>query len=163
MPETLREAWKDGIATGLSIATALSIKAGKTLPWKTVRDVISSALQARFIELATDSVPWPCDFPSAQFAKVKETAQDYRVLGEKGGSEVREDKVLVAEGELEPSQVQDLAEIMPKLLEIKARDKVPFQFGVRVKIGDGKTAPPTKSVKDANALLKKIKEGLELK
>jgi len=163
MPETLRDAWKDGIATGLSIATALSIKAGKTLPWKTVSDVISSALQARFIELASDSVPWPCHFPSAQFAKFKEMAQDYRVLGEKSRPEVREDKVLVAEGEFEPSQVQDLAEIMPKLLEIKARDKVPFQFNVKIKMGDGKAAPPTKSVKDANALLKRIKENLELK
>ncbi|MGI6098887.1 MAG: DUF499 domain-containing protein, partial [Kiritimatiellia bacterium] len=38
LPENLREAWKEGIATGLSIATALSIKAGRTFPWKTVRD-----------------------------------------------------------------------------------------------------------------------------
>ena len=38
LPENLPNAWKDGNASGLSIATALSVKAGKTLPWKTVRD-----------------------------------------------------------------------------------------------------------------------------
>lgn len=163
MQEILPDAWKDGIATGLSIASALSIKAGKTLPWKTVRDVISSALQARFLELAKESNPWPCDFPSAQFARFKESEPGSGFPGRRGGTEERGDKILVADSEMEPSQIQDLAEIMPKLLEIKARDKVPFRFNVRVEMGDGKSAPPAKSVKETNDLLKKIKKGLELK
>ncbi|MBM4084628.1 MAG: ATP-binding protein, partial [Planctomycetes bacterium] len=55
LPENLPGAWKDDEASGLSIATALSVKVGKTLPWKTVRDVVSGALQARFLELAEGS------------------------------------------------------------------------------------------------------------
>lgn len=82
-----------------------------------------------------------------------------------GRSEVKErgGKIFVADSELEPSQIQDLAEIMPKLLEVKAKQKVPFRFSVRVEMGDGKFAPSAESMKDANNLLKRIKEGLELK
>ena len=78
-------------------------------------------------------------------------------MKERGG------KILVADSELEPSQIQDLAEIIPKLLEVKAKHKIPFRFSVRVEMGDGKFAPTPESMKDANNLLKRIKEGLELK
>jgi hypothetical protein len=47
LPENLPSPWKGGAASGLSIATALSVRVGKTLPWKTVRDSINAALQAR--------------------------------------------------------------------------------------------------------------------
>lgn len=78
-------------------------------------------------------------------------------MKERGG------KILIADSELEPSQIQDLAEIMPKLLEVKAKHKVPFRFSARGEMGDGKFAPSAESMKDANNLLKRIKEGLELK
>ena len=71
LAENLPDAWNDGEASGLSIATALSVKAGKTLPWKTVRDVITAAINARFVELTQDSQPWPNDFSAAQFVKLK--------------------------------------------------------------------------------------------
>jgi hypothetical protein len=63
LPENLPSPWKGGVASGLSIATALSVKVGKTLPWKTVRHSISAALQARFLEVAEASQAWPCDPP----------------------------------------------------------------------------------------------------
>lgn len=74
LPENLPEAWKDDVSSGLSIATVLSVKGGKILPWKTVRDVITSALHARFLELTKDSQTWPCDFPSAEFVRLKMAA-----------------------------------------------------------------------------------------
>jgi hypothetical protein len=67
MPENLPDAWKDGTASALSIATSLSMRTGKTLPWKTIRDVLNAALQSRFLALTDDSGSWPCEFPSAQF------------------------------------------------------------------------------------------------
>jgi hypothetical protein len=115
------------------------------------------------MELASESNSWPCDFPAAQFAKFKEIAPDYPVASEKGQPKAGEEKILVAEEDLEPSQIQDLAEIIPKLLEIKARDKVPFRFNIKIKMGDGKSEPPAKSVKETNALLARIKQGLKLK
>ncbi len=108
LPGNLPDAWKEDISTGLSIAVGLSAKAGKTLPWKTVKDVISNALQARFIELEESSQPWPCDFPSAQFVKIIVA----KSKGKEGDGVVEPpaqySNVLVATAELEPAQVQDL-------------------------------------------------------
>ncbi|MBI5116394.1 DUF499 domain-containing protein [Candidatus Poribacteria bacterium] len=162
LPQNLPDAWKDDIATGLSIATSLSMKQGKTLPWKTVRDVISAALQGRFLILEETSVKWPCDFPSAQLAKFKavsgvsetETSGGYRTGAGAG--------VLVADAELEPAQIQDLGDIVPKLLDIKAKTNVPIKFSVRIEMGDGKELPPQDATKEINKLLKEIKEDFRL-
>lgn len=71
-------------------------------------------------------------------------------------------KILVAEAALEPSQIQDLADTIPALLEIKAKHKVPFTFTVKIEMGDGKNLPTPESVKEANNQLKKVKEDLKL-
>jgi hypothetical protein len=164
LPENLADAWKDGVASGLAIATALSVKAGKTLPWKTVRDVIGGALQARFLELDAGSQAWPCDFPSAQFVKVKVAAAGGKGgtggTGGVGGTAIP--KMLVAVADLEPSQVQDLGDIVPKLLDVKNKSNVPIRFQVRIEMGDGKTMPSAEVAQKANAILKSVKEGMEL-
>jgi hypothetical protein len=164
LPENLPNAWKEGVASALSIATALSVMMGKTLPWKTVRDVVSGALQARFLEVAEGSQAWPCDFPSAQFAKFKvATGADRVEIGGRGVSDVGLRTILVAASELEPAQVQDLGDIVPKLLEIKAKAGTPIRFHIRIEVGDGKTIPAAEVAKDFNALLKRVDEDLELR
>ncbi len=164
LPENLPDAWKGATASGLAIATALSVKAGKTLPWKTVSDVISSALQARFVELLPESQQWPCGFASAQFVKFKVAVGGTGAAGGLPGGEGRgESKMLVASAELESAQVQELGDIIPKLLTIKTKMNVPLRFQVRVELGDGKTSPPAEAVKQANALLKNVKEDLQLR
>jgi len=165
LPENLQDAWKEGIASGLSIATALSVKVGKTLPWKTVRDVISGALQARFLELEAGSQTWPCDFPSAQFVRLKVATASSKggSGGGSGGTVGVAPKVLVSVADLEPSQIQDLGDIMPKLLEIKSKTNTPIRFQVRIEMGDGKTMPSAEVAQKANALLKGIKDGMQLR
>jgi hypothetical protein len=162
LPENLKNAWKDGSASGLSIATALSVKAEKTLPWKTVRDVINGALQARFLELEEASHVWPCDFPSAQFVKLK-VATGRPKEGAGGGIDGVAPKVLVAVADLEPSQVQDLGDNIPKFLEIKNKSNTPIRFHVRVELGDGITMPSVEVAQKVNALLKSIKDDLQMK
>jgi hypothetical protein len=162
LPENLKDAWKDGSASGLSIATALSVKAEKTLPWKTVRDVIDGALQARFLELEAGSHVWPCEFPSAQFVKLKVTTGRPKG-GAGGGMDVVAPKVLVAVADLEPSQVQDFGDNIPKFLEIKNKSNTPIRFQVRVELGDGSTMPSGEVAQKVNALLKSIKDDLQLK
>ena len=161
LPENLPDAWKDNTASGLSVATALSMKAGKTLPWKTVRDVISGALQARFLQLTEDSQAWPCEFPNAQFAKFKVVA-GIPGGGPGGGGGGGSPKVLMANAELEPAQVQELGDIVPKLLEVKTKSNTPIRFHVHIEMGDGKTLPSAEATRDANALLKGVKDELQL-
>lgn len=163
LPENLKDAWKDGVASGLSVATALSMKAGKTLPWKTVRNVIAGALQARFLELEAGAQAWPCDFPSAQFVKFKVAAAGAGGgTGGTGGGGGTPPKTLVAVADLEPSQVQDLGDIMPKLLEVKTKANVPILFQIRIEMGDGKTMPSAETAQKVNAILKGVNERMQL-
>ena len=163
LPENLQQAWQSGVASGLSIATALSVKAGKTLPWKTIKDVLSGALQARFIELDGSSQGWPCEFPGAQFAKFKVAATGAPSGGAgTSGTGGVSPKVLVAEAVLEPSQIQDMGDIIPKLLELKAKTNTPIRFHLRIELGDGKTLPSAEVAQKANTILKGIKDGLQL-
>lgn len=165
LPENLKDAWVSDSASGLSIATALSMRTEKTLPWKTVRDVISGALQARFMEIEPGPQTWPCDFPSAQFVKFKVAAAGSTGGGGGmgAGGSLSSPKMLVAVADLEPSQVQDLGDVIPKLLEVKTKTGTPIRFHVRVEMGDGKTLPPVDAAQKANSILKGIKEDLQLR
>jgi hypothetical protein len=162
LPENLPDAWKEGNCSGLSVATSLSMKAGKTLPWKTVKDVISGALQARFIEIAEDPGTWPCDFPNAQFAKFKVTSVIYGSGAGAGGVGSGGAKVLVASADLEPSQLQELGDVVPELLKIKARTNTPIRFHVRIDVGDGKTLPSANMAQEVNTVLKNVKDDFEI-
>lgn len=161
LSENLPGAWQENMSNGLSIATALSVKANRTLPWKTVRDVINGALQARFLELAEGSHEWPCDLSSAQFVKFKEYKVDYdRDTGNDTGRERA--NVLTAKSELEPVQVQDLADLIPQLLNIKARTNIALKFIVKIEIGDGEEKPSEETVQEINLLLESVKEDFSL-
>jgi len=164
LPENLPDAWKDNTASGLSLSTMLSFKVGTTLPWKTIKDAIHAALQGRFLKIAEDSATWPCDFPAAQLAK-------FRVLtgpsggfydGDSGGEKVPSPKMLVAIAEFGPSEIQDLGDIIPDLLKLKAKSNTPFRFQIRIEMGDGKVMPSADAAKEANVLLKGVKEGWQL-
>jgi hypothetical protein len=159
LPETLPAAWKEGVASGLSIATALSTKAGKTLPWRTVRDAIDGAVRAQFVEIVESADKWPCDFPLAQAVTFK------MVTGKRPGGEppTPPSNILFAEAELSPDQVQDLADVLPKLLEIKAKTGVPIRFTVCIEVGDGKTKPPDNATADINTVLGNIAEEYQLR
>jgi len=164
MPENLPHAWKESVASGLSIAMAFSIKAGKSLPWKTIRDTINGALQARFLRVAEDSAVWPCEFPTAQAARFQvSTPIPDMSPGGNGWTAGAAPKVLVADAGLEPPEIQELGDIVPELLTLKAKTNTPIRFHVRIEMGDGKVLPSADATKEANAILKKVKEELQLK
>jgi len=167
LPENLPDAWSDGTATALSIATALSQKFGQTLPWKTVKDVITASLNARFTELDATSGDWPCNYPAAQSIMLKVATGGGGGPGGSGqggfGGDVPGSTCLVARAELEPSEIQDLGDLVPKLLEVKAKADAPIKFKVQIELGDGKKTPPPDMVEEINTLLKDLKEGFRLK
>ena len=162
LPENLPNAWRDGGTTALSIATALSQEAGNTLPWKTVRDVIGGSLQARFITLADDSAPWPCDLSAANTVKIKVATAGAGggtgggTAGGTGGGGPITPNVRVAAADFEPSQIQDLGDLVPALLEIKAKANVAMRFHVRLEVGDGTEPPTEEALGDINQVLKDL-------
>ena len=162
LPENLPAAWKGGQTTALSIATALSNQAGHTLPWKTVRDVVGGAIQARFVALTEDSAPWPCELPAANSVKlqVAETGVDGGGGGDGGPGPGA--KTLVAQAELEPSEIQDLGDLIPQLLEIKTKIDMPLKFRVRIEFGDGEQDASPESVASINELLESIRAGFKI-
>jgi hypothetical protein len=166
LPENLPDAWSEGQSTALSIATALSQKFGQTMPWKTVKDVITASINARFTELDGTSGDWPCDYPAAQSIKIKvatAAAGGFRdtVRGSFGGAPGNS-KCLLAQTELVPSEIQDLSVIMPQILEIKAKANVPIKFRVEIELGDGKESPPDDVVMQINKLLGELKDAFRL-
>jgi hypothetical protein len=162
LPENLPDAWSDGTATALSIAIALSQKFGQTMPWKTVKDVITASINARFAELDPTSGDWPCDYPAAQSIKLKIASGPSGRPDGRGLGPTTPSMCLVAHAELEPSEIQDLAEIIPNLLELKAKFATPLTFRVQIELGDGKEKPSEDAAREINKLLKELRDGFEL-
>jgi len=163
LPENLPTAWKDDETTALAVATALSQKAGKVLPWKTVRDVITGSLQARFTELVDSAIKWPCEYHAAQSVRLKVAASGGSLPGAGGEGGGTPPKVLVASAYLEPSQIQDLGDKMDELLKIKAKSKVPIRFHLRVELGDGENLPPSGVAAEVTQVLADVSNELQLR
>lgn len=161
LPENLPNAWTDNASTGLSIATALSQLNGATLPWKTIKDAVGAALQARFIELQEGSATWPCEFPAAQTVKIK-VAQAGGSGDDRGGAG-KNPNVLVADADFEPSEIQDLSDAIPQLLELKVKANLALRFQVRIEVGDGKSKPAQGTTSAINKLLSEVKDGFSVR
>ena len=162
LPENLPGAWSEGMATALSIATVLSQNHGLTLPWKTVKEVITASINARFTELEGTSGDWPCDFPAAQSVKLNVSSQPTGPKGAGGIGPVAAAKCLVAHAELEPAEIQDLADMIPDLLELKAKFNIPLKFRLQIEFGDGEQDPSKDAAAEINEVLKELKDGFEL-
>ena len=148
LPANLPTAWTGDETNALAIATALSQKAGKTLPWKTVKDVIGASLNARFTQLADGSAPWPCDLPAAQTVKLKVAPAGPGVglavaalaAGQRAAARRRRPSAW-RRPTSSPRRFKTWATLIPALLEVKAKCKVAMKFRVRLELGDGKTKP----------------------
>jgi hypothetical protein len=168
LPENLPEAWKGVETTALAVLSALSQKVGTVLPWKTVRDAVSGALSARFAELVDGSAKWPCEMHAAGTVRLKVVTSSgvgsggTGVSGGSGGSSATS-KVLTASAYLEPSQIQDLADVVQKLVEIKAKSKVPIRFRIQVELGDGKIRPSSGVTADVTKVLGEVSAELQLR
>ena len=64
--DSIPEAWKDGRSNALAVSAALSNKHGESLPWSIVRDALDTGIRARWIALAEESAPWPCELAGAR-------------------------------------------------------------------------------------------------
>ena len=158
LPANLPEAWGDKTTTALAISVALSKKMRKTLPWANVCEPIDGAFRARLLERTLDSGAWPCDYVGAQIVKL-------RLPSEQPPPPIPPPPlptpgVLVAEAELRPHQIQDLADIVSDL--IKAAVGHTLRFRIRVELG-GSAPLPDEVVEKVNAILKGIASEIELR
>ncbi|MDH7578534.1 MAG: DUF499 domain-containing protein [Bacillota bacterium] len=160
LPDNLPAAWPGPETTALGIAAALSQKAGESLPWVTVREAIEGAIKARLLEKTIDSGPWPCNFGGAQYVKLRVPAEE--VVPPSGPPPPLPPKpgFKVAQAELRPHQIQDLAEIVGEL--VNAAVGYELVFRLRVELG-GAAALPDEVVQTVNRLLAGVAKDLQLK
>lgn len=156
LPAALPAAWAGEVTTATAILTALSQKATVNLPWITVRTAIEGALSARFLELATGSGTWPCDLSGANALKLQvpsnKTPPPPPPPPKPG--------VLVAEADLSPSELQNLAEQVGALTKAAAGQETKYRL--RIEFG-GTKRPADAQVAKLNTVLKEVSAKLELK
>jgi hypothetical protein len=148
LPAQLPAAWAGEGTTAATLADALSAKAGRPLPWHTVRAALTAAFQTRLVVRSVDSGPWPCDWAGAAAVRV-------RLPGQKPPPPTP--GVRVAEAELRQNQLQDLADQVGELTRAAVGHKL--KFLLRIELG-GETPPPADLVERLNALLAEVAEGL---
>jgi hypothetical protein len=162
LPERLSDAWKFETTTALAVTAALSNKYGKPLPWKLIQAAFDGAFQAHYLERTMDSKPWPCDYGDAQWIKVRIPQGVTPPQTPRGTVDIniqpKTSGKMIAEADMQPSQLQDLAEIMGELLN--ASGEYGLKFTLRVE-ADSKTSKEL--IDKLNSLLNEINSDLIFK
>ena len=157
-PEQLPAAWQGNQTTAIGLANQLSVVAGKALPWPAVRDAIDGAIRARLLERTADSGPWPCPLSGA--AAVKLQRPQNVPVPEIPPPVVAKPGTFTADAEVQSQELQELAEVVGEVL--KAAVPNTLKLNVRIELGGEPKASEAK-LKAINAILAKVKKGLELK
>lgn len=162
LPTSLPAAWQGEITTALAISASLSQKAGQTIPWRRVREAIDGAYRARYLETTLDSSAWPCEYPGAQTVRlrvpgkepspVSEFPPTLPVLPPRPG-------VRVAEADLRPNEIQDLADVIGDLTTAAVGHDL--KFHLRIELG-GDITPQKDVLETLNKILRDVSENLTL-
>ncbi|MCL6581642.1 MAG: hypothetical protein K6U08_08535, partial [Firmicutes bacterium] len=130
LPDALPAAWPDPgpgsaerVTSALAILDAVSAQRGKVLPWAVLRRAIDAALKAGLLELAEGSGPWPCELPAAK---------DVRLRVRTRRRDVPAEWPKVAEAELEPDEIQELAERVATLLKLVGSEKLKYRLRIEL-------------------------------
>ena len=108
----------------------------------------------------TDSGPWPSELAGAQNVRLKMPS---------GGPPKPKPKpvvrpgVFAAEAELEPNQIQDLGDLIPELLKLKAKANLNLKFHMRFEAGNEAQPPDQAVIDEINKLLEGVQEGFQLR
>jgi hypothetical protein len=163
LPPSLPDAWQGETTTALAISTSLSQKAGLTIPWRRVRDAIDGAYRARYLETTLDSNAWPCEYPGAQSVKLRVPSKDATptpVVPPPAPVQPPKPGVRVAEADLRPNEIQDLADVIGELTAAAAGTEL--KFHLRIELG-GAAPASDEVVKKVNAVLTESIGKLEVK
>lgn len=164
LARNLPEAWKDGSTDAQALANALSQKAGKTLPWATVREAVDGALRARLLEREIETGAWPCNYADAQQVRLREPLMTIEPasLGTAAAPTLPtlpKQGVRAGQAELRPNEIQDLADEVDRLVAAAAGHGLRF----RIQIELGGDAPlPDEVVDQVNKILEEIPVGIRI-
>ncbi len=112
-------AWTGGRANGVTLLQALSQQRGRSLPWSLVRDGIEASVKSRWLKLAEGSVTVHCGYDQAGNLVVEQpeaVAPDPPPVDP------------VAHFDVDPAQVQDLADRVSDLQTASAGYALRFHF-----------------------------------
>ena len=121
--EALPGAWRDGRTNGIALTQALSRRRGTVLPWGLVRDGIAASAASRWLSLSDGSRPVDCGYEESGGL----------LLERPGGDDTKPYVVTpptAAGAVLQGGQIQDLADLLPRLLSASAG--ADLRFHVRV-------------------------------
>jgi hypothetical protein len=126
-----------------------------------LRHAIDDAIKARWIELAPDSGPWPCEMAAASTVTLKQPAASGGTAGPVPGGVVSKPKgVYTSSAVLEPSALQDLVEALPDI--VNAAAGIPLRFQLQISLGEGESLSSSK-VEEINTLLGSVSPELRVK
>ncbi len=152
----LPAAWKDKVADASSIAAELSKKAGRALPWSTIRAAIDGAVRSRMIEPTEGSASWPCDFATAHAAKFKGSKDEIPPPPPPPPPPVG---VLTAKGSLRVNEIQNLSEAVETIRRAVAGADIKFVVELVV---DLKGKPAGDYVTKLNEALAEVSPNLKV-
>ena len=145
------------------IADALSTKMGKVLPWLIVRDALTAAFNARFVDRASGQ--WPCDYAGAGMVRVRqrtEEAEKKPATRENHPDADYKPSALIAEAALSVAEIQNLEEEIAELTKASADlFGVEPKFSLRIEIKPKANAEREK-VEEFNGLLGEVSRRLKI-
>ena len=124
LEEALPGAWTDGAANGAALVRAASQARGAALPWGLVRDAVRAGVESRWLRLAEGSGPVDCGYDEAGALRLErpEAPPPPAPPAAAGGSDAA----------LEGPDIQNLAEIVPAMMEASAGGDLRFHVRVTV-------------------------------
>ncbi len=131
--DALPGAWRDGTTNGAALTRALSQSRRTTLPWGLVREGIRAGVESRWLEVAEGSAAVGCAYDQAGQLRLERPAEVAPPPPPPPGP--------AAGALLEGSQIQDLAELVPKLLEAGAGNDLRFRVAAVLSDETGGSAP----------------------
>jgi hypothetical protein len=151
--------WQDNAATVEAIAAALSQKAGLTLPWKTIRDAVDSALNQRLVSLDPLSPAWPCPPAEARNIRLcqkKEAMPHVAETPAPYGSPQPSQNLSTYRTSITLAELQDAADIVPELLRIQSDYETEIKVDISFVIGKEEETAPNEAVEAVRNAIKTI-------
>ncbi len=163
LPAGIGHAWQNDVTTVEAVASALSQKAGMTLPWKTISEVVTSALNSRFVSLDPTSLPWPCAPAEASKVKLlkKTDQQSSAQPSSQAGTGQLSPNMRAFRSTITINQLQDAGELTPDLLEIQRTWDTQVKVDISFTIGKEDAAAPEGALQALKAALKKVSKNFE--